>query len=75
MQIFQIGDKVIYNPTGYDISSALNRPRDHGIVIKLDECYVHMKRNNDNHVMKILYRSVNHYPPRDYLEKRIHIII
>jgi hypothetical protein len=75
MQILQIGDRVIYNPTGYDISTAANRPRDHGIVIKLDECYVHMKRKVDNYVLKILYRSVSHYPPKENLEKRIHIVI
>ena len=75
MQKFQIGDRVIYNPVGYDISTALNRPGDHGIVIHLDEYYVHMKRKDDNDIMKILYSSVSHYPPKDLLEKKIHIVI
>jgi hypothetical protein len=73
--IFQLGDKVIYNPIGYDISTALQRPHDHGIVIKLDEYYVHMMTFNHNEIMRVLYKSVNHYPPKENIRRIIHITI
>jgi hypothetical protein len=73
--IFQPGDKVIYNPVGYDISSAAQRSHDQGVVIKFDGYYVHMRTFENNEIMRILCRSVNHYPPKENLKRIIHIII
>ena len=73
--IFQPGDKVIYNPVGYDISTAAQRPRDHGIVIKFDGYYVHMRTFENNEIMRILYQSISHYPPKENLIRKIHITI
>ena len=75
IKLFQPGDSVIYNPVGYNISTATQRPHDHGYVIKFDGYYVHMKTYYNKQILRVLYPSINHYPPKENLEKRIHITI
>jgi len=51
---FQLGDRVVYNPTMVDLLPAEERPHDHGTVIAIDEHYVTVKFDHSGSQLKIL---------------------
>jgi len=61
---FEIGDEVVYNPQITPLPSARERKRDHGIVVYIDNNYIHIKHYDDRGTwtQKVLPEAVSHFP-------------
>ena len=61
---FEIGDEVVYNPQITPLPSARERKRDQGIVVYIDNNYIHIKHCDgcDSWIHKVLPEGVSHFP-------------
>jgi len=65
MESFKIGDTAIYIPHS-EVGEPMIILDDHiGIIIDIDECYIHLKFNKSGNINLILPVGIKHYPLRD----------
>jgi len=64
MHDFEIGDEVVYNPQITPLPNARERKRDQGIVLYIDNNYIHIKHYDDRRTwtQKVLPEAVSHFP-------------
>lgn len=58
---FQIGDNVIYNPDINPLPPAKDRPRDHAVIIAMDEKYATVRFNESKAEHKILFCGISYF--------------
>ena len=58
--MFKIGDKVIYTPNIENLPPPHIRIRDHGIIVNIDNYYIHIKFNIGQTTHKILPAGISH---------------
>lgn len=61
---FEISDEVVYNPQITPLPSAWERKRDQGIVVYIDNNYIHIKHCDGcgSWIQKVLPEAVSHFP-------------
>lgn len=65
MENFKIGDTAIYIPNN-EVGEPMIILDEHiGIIIDIDEYYIHLKFNKSGYINCILPEGVRHYPLRD----------
>jgi len=75
MENYKIGDTVIYIPCS-NVGEPLIILDDHiGIIIDIDEYYIHLKFNKSGQINLILPFGIKHYPLRDEKVNKIDRIL
>jgi hypothetical protein len=75
MESFKIGDTAIYIPHS-EVGEPMIILDDHiGIIIDIDEYYIHLKFNKSGNINLILPFGIKHYPLRDEKVNKIERIL
>jgi len=61
---FKIGDTVIYNPSSDNLPEPENRPDDIGVIYKITNTYIYMRREKYGHYGGICVAAIDHYPSK-----------
>ena len=61
---FKIGDTVIYNPYCDNLPEPIDRLHDIGIIYKITDVHIYIKRKYYGNLGGILISSIDHYPSR-----------
>ena len=61
---FKIGNTVVYNPYIDNLPEPKDRPRDIGIIYKITNTYIYMRREKYGDMGGIRVESIDHYPPK-----------
>lgn len=65
MESFKIGDTAIYIPNSLEGESMIILDDHIGIIVNIDEHYIHLKFDKSGYINCILPFGVKHYPLRD----------
>lgn len=75
MESFKIGDTVIYIPHNEVGEPMIILDRNIGIIVDIDEYYIHFKYNKSGRIHLILPDGIKHYPLRDEKVNKIERIL
>ena len=75
MESFKIGDTAIYIPISEVGEPMIISDAHIGIIIDIDEHYIHLKYNKSGYIHLILPEGIKHYPLRDEKVNKIERIL
>lgn len=62
---FKIGDTVVYNPYCDNLPEPKDRPHDIGIIYKITNTHIYIKREKHGSLGGICVASIDHYPQKN----------